>query len=821
MLANNQNRIHKYKYLCLKYEKVREDITFNKICLSKNITPNYVQITIKSTTQAALKTLETANKIWIKEEIKSLYIKRNLIAIKMKEEENILKSNLNSQDVDQIYRYITNWIQPIIQMKKTTQKRKVANLISLQNPNISFDCVSQLPKFYKKTINLTNIEFDKEEYEILDKALKYNINLDSKMFTTKTDLLNFEMNIRYHNKETQEEIRNNFIHELRKTNVNTCNLANNKGNYKIKNEMKTINIISNKLIEKQALILKADKGYSTVVMYKDDYCTKVEEFIAQNEFKKLLKNPTQEFTKEANTAISKCKSITKIEQTKLKVNNPKAPTLRGQPKIHKPNNPIRPIVNFQNAPTYNICKYLNKKIKTSLVWNQTYSLQNTYELIDKIQNIQIPNKSIFISFDITNMYSNIPIAETLQILHKDLSENVLIDKQDIDDIMKLTKTTLKQSYFQYESNYYIQKDGLAMGSPLSGLLADIFMHNLETTKIMNNSNPFKKNIMYWHRYVDDIICLFEGNETESQNFLDFLNSLSNKIKFTIEVQPEKINFLDLTISKEKEKHNFKIFRKETQTDLIIPSKSNHPWQQKMTALHALINRLIRIPMNEIDYKEEINIIKHLAAVNGYNTKTIDKIIQKTKQRILNKNTANKEEKERPKFITVPFNTKFNKAIRKTFDKSTYKVAYKTNNNTFNLINNIIHNGNRSQIQKKDDYSKAGVYKIQCSDCECFYVGKTKRTFQTRFKEHIQAFKSNNLTTMKSNYAEHLLNTNHEYKNINENLEILDYENNNNKLNVKEDFQIYKHYKKDSQNILNSMQLHYKNPIFEYMISLQL
>lgn len=50
--------------------------------------------------------------------------------------------------------------------------------------------------------------------------------------------------------------------------------------------------------------------------------------------------------------------------------------------------------------------------------------------------------------------------------------------------------------------------------PLSGLLADIYMHNMESEKIINERDPIKKQIKYSFRYDDVIICLFEGTEDE-------------------------------------------------------------------------------------------------------------------------------------------------------------------------------------------------------------------------------------------------------------------------------------------------------------------
>ena len=43
--------------------------------------------------------------------------------------------------------------------------------------------------------------------------------------------------------------------------------------------------------------------------------------------------------------------------------------------------------------------------------------------------------------------------------------------------------------------------GVAMGSPASPLLADIFMIELERSLV-----PNLRNIILWRRYVDDTVC---------------------------------------------------------------------------------------------------------------------------------------------------------------------------------------------------------------------------------------------------------------------------------------------------------------------------
>ena len=93
--------------------------------------------------------------------------------------------------------------------------------------------------------------------------------------------------------------------------------------------------------------------------------------------------------------------------------------------------------------------------------------------------------------------------------------------------------------------FYNQIDGVAMGSPLVHVLANIFT-GFHEFKWLNEYNLSK--LKFYLRYVDDILVAFD-NEQDSLNFLDFLNNRHLNIKFTIEKQiNHSIAFLDVFIS---------------------------------------------------------------------------------------------------------------------------------------------------------------------------------------------------------------------------------------------------------------------------------
>ena len=100
-----------------------------------------------------------------------------------------------------------------------------------------------------------------------------------------------------------------------------------------------------------------------------------------------------------------------------------------------------------------------------------------------------------------------------------------------------------------------------MGSPPSPILADIFMNHLIESKItarsqisplfhtqfLNSADDTTFNLLLFGRYVDDTLAAFKS-KNDANRFLQFLNSLHNSIRFTVEEEQDSpIAFLDIRI----------------------------------------------------------------------------------------------------------------------------------------------------------------------------------------------------------------------------------------------------------------------------------
>jgi hypothetical protein len=94
--------------------------------------------------------------------------------------------------------------------------------------------------------------------------------------------------------------------------------------------------------------------------------------------------------------------------------NPTAPNLHATIKLNKPNTSIRPIINWKNSPAYELAKHLTKTLHNHLNLLYIYNVRNSIYLITVLETIQI-NKNIRIcSFDVENMYTNIPKVDTTE-----------------------------------------------------------------------------------------------------------------------------------------------------------------------------------------------------------------------------------------------------------------------------------------------------------------------------------------------------------------------------------------------------------------------
>jgi hypothetical protein len=226
------------------------------------------------------------------------------------------------------------------------------------------------------------------------------------------------------------------------------------------------------------------------------------------------------------------------------------------------------------------------------------------------------------------MYTNIPTSELRNIIKNIVDQNYCMSNVEKDELLSLLNLILEQNYFQFKNQFYKQNDGLAMGAPTSAILAETFVQYLEHTVIYQILK--KHQIIDYYRYVHDILIIYNKQYTNIRNTHDEFNNIHHKIKFTMEQKSlNKINYLDLTITREHNKLTFNIYRKPTTTDSIISSDSCHPNEDKKSAIKYLINRMNTYPLTHTNRERELTLINEILKNNGYQQQPTTKPLKKT------------------------------------------------------------------------------------------------------------------------------------------------------------------------------------------------
>ena len=315
------------------------------------------------------------------------------------------------------------------------------------------------------------------------------------------------------------------------------------------------------------------------------------EVLKGEEYEIMKKDPLQSCTAKIGKVVKELKHVIREdEKYLLKVDNTVLPRFYGLPKLHKVGNKMRPITNCINSPSYKIAKWLVSEFK-GLKKFKNYSVKNLFEVVEKTKNLFLEQQDRLISFDVCALFPSIPRERMLNLLEKWLKENEL-NSETVEEYMKLTRLCVCENYFQFKGKFYRQKEGLAMGSPLSPFLADLFMGDFETHMVTAFPWMFK----FWVRYVDDIFAIV--HEKHIEDSLKLLNLQDKNIKFTSELEDQKqaLPFLDLKLIRCNHKIKFEIHRKDTHSDNYIKFDSYSPEEHKLAAFNSLIYRMVNLPL---------------------------------------------------------------------------------------------------------------------------------------------------------------------------------------------------------------------------------
>ena len=350
------------------------------------------------------------------------------------------------------------------------------------------------------------------------------------------------------------------------------------------------------------------------------------------------------------------------------------------------------------------------------------------DFIERLRSLG-PIHGKLISLDVTSLFTNVPIDFVLNNLKEAAESNIFSPPIPIDEFCELIRICVDATVFTFDNQVYKQKFGVAMGSPLSPILANLCLEFLEKQYIQTMPDNIKP--ILWVRYVDDIFIIYQQDEEAFNEMLHRINNILPTIKFTVEQEVDgAIPFLDVYVIHDKysNEFRFKVYRKQTNAENYIHFFSSHSPSVKDNIVSNMFSRALKI-CDPLYLKEELDHIFKTFFDLGYPLHFLEKCLSKAKRKYyLDTPPVVSEEKR----VSLPYSPGL-LSVQKTINNINNKEGEKKKVNITFKYNNTL----RSKLVRNRDkiISKEGVYCIPCLDCSQCYVGETGRDLDVRLEEH--------------------------------------------------------------------------------------
>ena len=529
-----------------------------------------------------------------------------------------------------------------------------------------------------------------------------------------------------------EELRGEVKSLLRKNHKVKPNISREE--HQVLREMKR---------DKNRMVLTADKGVLLVVLDQEDYTAKSEELLNQSNYRILKTDPT---TKHKNKLINLLKSI-KAEggiddniYRRLYPTGAVPPKYYGLPKVHKPGMPLRPIISSVGSVTHATAKELTRIIKP-LVGGSSHHVQNNQDFLQSIEGTQLKPEEEMMSFDVEALFTSVPVDPSIEIIKKLLEEDRTLHQRTsmtVDQIICLLRFCLTTTYFTFQGKIFEQVKGAAMGSPISPIVANLFMEDLETKALATSPAP----PTLWKRYVDDTFIII--HRAEKNNFLQHLNSIDDNIHFTCKEADENgaIAFLDMLITPDEEgRLNTSVYRKATHTDQYLHWDSHHAVNSKYSVVGTLFHRARTICSTPMQLqKEEKHLHQSLKrckypdwAINRVKLRSQASAAKRRKEKHQRRTDQSINTKTPKPYTVVPYHQGLSESYKNICRKYGIDVHLKGGHT---IKDHLMAPKDKDPLLKKSGV----IYRYKCDrvDCEDEYIGESARNFEERYKEHLKA-----------------------------------------------------------------------------------
>lgn len=438
---------------------------------------------------------------------------------------------------------------------------------------------------------------------------------------------------------------------------------NNLKNNALIQHYKSIEFLNLLQKNNKIIIKKTDKSGKLCILDKTEYNFKANEHlddkisykeITLGEFMRSLRNIKKQFYKTiANqifeTHIPNKKSIYfAIKPINFQFDMIRIPRIYFLPKTHKQGRPFRPIVSGIGWITERAAFFLDAILQEILFKSHIYDHipKDTFHFLDmlntKTKDLHECTKFplFLVTYDIKNLYTSIPQKDACHRVHNIICNyyEKIREKASFNYYLpasiyyNICQWVLQNNFFTFQSKYFNQIHGIAMGCPAGGTIANTYL--LDWEAVFVNHPSYKHFIQMYCRYFDDGFLIWHGPKEILINLLNFMNEIDNCIKITYTISDKNTQYLDVEILLNEHKRiQTRTYRKGTACNSFLSFNSAHPTHMKRNLPYSIFYRAFMISSDLSSYLRTRKEIFDWFLASDYTLADINKAHSKLESRL--------------------------------------------------------------------------------------------------------------------------------------------------------------------------------------------